>query len=141
MLSLLKRIFGGPTPLTPGQPSFDNKLIHFLSLPKRFAEGLPVDATQEQILALIERATAALAESTAFEPWGYEEDGKSILPLFTEQKHAHAFIQEYVKGVPRILPFQALQVEGRALLGFLDGYDEVVLDPKSSGAMLLRSRK
>ena len=141
MLSLLKRMLAGPATPIPGQPSFDNRSIHFLSLPKQFAQGIPVDATQEQIVALIEQATAALAESTSFEPWGYEEGGRSTLPLFTQQKHAHAFIQEYVKGVQRILPFQALEVEGRELLGFLDGYDEVVLDPRSSGTVLLRSRK
>jgi hypothetical protein len=48
--------------------SFAQGSFYFLSLPERFAAGLPVTATQAEILALAKEGAAALASSDGFEP-------------------------------------------------------------------------
>ena len=121
--------------------SFAQASFYFLSLPERFAAGLPVNATPAEILDLVKEAAAALASSAGFEPWGYDEAGRKVLPLFTSRDHAQQFLQAYVTKVRRILPFQALKVEGRTLVPVLPRFDEVLLNPGTKDAATLHSKR
>lgn len=114
--------------------------ILFLSLPKRFASGLPTNCSQDELLAYIAEAAEDLASSRGYEPFCYEEAGQRVLPLFTSEDHAQEFVQAYVARRQRIIPFQILEVQGESLVAAVQAHDEVVLNPGTSDAAILRSR-
>ena len=112
---------------------FRRSPVRFLCLPPAFANGMEAKgATQEQVLAYIEKAAADLAARDTFEPFGYVVDGRKILPLFTQERHAREFAAHYAQHVHRIMPFQVLTADGATLLGALSQFDAVVLNDKTS---------
>ena len=71
MFDRLKHLLRGSAP-AGGTRAFADMSFYFLSLPQRFQEGLPVGATQEQILTFTRDAAAELSASyadTAAGPW------------------------------------------------------------------------
>ncbi len=91
-------------------------------------------------MAYVEEAAADLASSQGYEPFSYNEEGHRVLPLFTSEDHAQQFVQAYVVKVQRIIPFQVLGVLGESLVATVRSYDEVIVNPGSSDAAVLRSR-
>jgi hypothetical protein len=112
----------------------------FLSLPPESGDGIPADATTDEALAVIRGAAEALSERTSFEVFSYvAPDGSRALPLFTSQEAIDPFVQAYVNGLGKAVPFEALQVPGGTLAGGLGRYGSVVINPHSRGELQLSS--
>ena len=93
-----RELFAGKNALDTARASgalpevFVSMDITFLCLPEAFREGLPATATQEEVVAFVEKAAADLAARESFEPFVYAgSDGARILPIFTESSHAETF--------------------------------------------------
>ena len=145
MLKKLLRLAGLGNPLLeaardsdPGKFAevFCRTEVRFLCLPPAFADGMEAKgATQEQILAYVEKAAADLAARDSFIPFGYVEDDEKRIPVFTDQDSAQLFAQQYASQVKRLLPFQVLTAAGATLVPSFGDVDAVVLDDGSGHAI------
>ena len=142
MFERLKNLLRGAASARP-QPaatSFAESQIFFLCLPQRFANGIPTSSSPEELVAYVKAAAEDLASSQGYEPFSYSEAGQRVLPLFTSEDHAQQFVQAYVVRLQRIIPFQVLGVLGQSLVAAVQAHDEVIINPGTPDAAVLRSR-
>jgi hypothetical protein len=147
-MSFLESLLGWRDPVTKAAHArdregfakvFASSTIHFLCVPQRFAQGLPVDAPPEQILAQIEEAAKELAANQDFMPFSYEENGRRRMPVFSTMELGAEFTKWYVSRTRRIIPIQTLAVQGATIVAAFNNCDDVVLNDRTKFEYVLSS--
>jgi len=111
--------------------------LYFLCLPERFAAGLPASATQQEILAQIEQAATDLSQSQGFQPFVYLSEGQRRLPVFSSNDLVAEFAKWYALHTQRIIPLQALGVDGATIVPAFKDCDVVVLNDRTKHEYVL----
>ncbi len=146
MLDRVRRWLGSPDALIRAARGPDRRVfvklfcrspIRCICLPKRFAEGLPANASREEILAQIEAAARDLSERESFSPFSYLREGQRRMPLFTSEELAADFAKAYALDVQCIVPLQVLAVDGVAVVPSFKDCDVVVLNDRTSQEYVL----
>ena len=140
MLGLLGGLLGIPDAVTRAARGADRSrfadlfarsLLRVLSLPERFAAGLPASASPAEILTQVKEAAQVLSESTGFHPFSYVHNGKRRLPVFATEELAAEFAKWYALETGRIIPFQILGADGAVVVPAFAECDLVVLNDKT----------
>jgi hypothetical protein len=140
MISRLLGLFNGSDPLVRAGRSSDREAfahlfgrsnVIFVQLPPGLEDGLSPDLTQEELLEQIKRAAKDLSGREQFTPFRQLREGRNSMVVFTQQRFAEGFAHAYVRRVKRIMPFQALTVQGSVLAPAFGDVDTIVLNPDS----------
>jgi hypothetical protein len=139
MLGFIKNIFGNADALIEAGKSgksqefvslFLTSELTLLSLP--VAESLDAtNLTEKELLDLVENAAQQVSQQTEVNLFTFEDGTTTVLPVFTSDKAAQKFVEQYVSQVQKIIPFQVLGLKGETLLNFLSEDAKVVLNPKN----------
>jgi hypothetical protein len=101
-------------------------------------EGLdPETLTPELLYAHIEKGARESSESTGFEPFVYEVNGRRRLPFFTTLDLAKKFGGEYSRERNRVFGFNGLGIKASTLARLAPLCDVLVMNDKSGKALEL----
>jgi hypothetical protein len=140
-MSFLGSLFRRRDPLTQSARGADREgfakvfatsTVQFLCVPQRFSQGLPADASQEQILAQLEEAAQDLAANRDVTPFSYEDNGRRRLPVFSTMELGLEFAKWYALRTRRLIPIQTLGVQGAAIVPAFANCDDVVLNDRTA---------
>lgn len=110
---------------------FNRSLIMFLHLPPGLEGGLDPNIAQDELLAQIKKTANNLSGRGQFVPLCDTYEGRKRMLLFTQQSFAQEYAQARLRETKRIMPFEALTVEGRVLVPTFKNADCVVLNAGS----------
>jgi hypothetical protein len=136
-LDFLKKIFKNKTDssnrkINEGDREFAKVFLEnnccFLTFP--LPQGVAVEGlTQEELLRLIKDAASSVSKATEVTPLYEKKEGRTILPLFTDQKKPEAYVGDYCKKMGKVIPFGVMSIQGKKFLRAIHGADQVVLNP------------
>ena len=92
----------------------------------------PERMTAEELAEITEEAARAAGEESGLSAFTYGPEGDEVLPVFSTEAAAQAFVEAYVRLANRVIPFITASLEGAALVPLLAGRRiGVVLNPLS----------
>jgi hypothetical protein len=139
---IMLKLFGGL--FTPGDPlialarsgdfrtfarSFLSSQVFVVSSP--VARSLaPAEVTAEALSEEVDEAPRAATDASGIDAFTYGPAGEEVLPVFSSEAAAQAFVQAYVELANRVIPFITASLEGAGLVPLLAGRRiGVVLNP------------
>jgi len=101
----------------------------------------PATLTQKALLEMIEKYTKELSEAQSHQPFVYQKDAHSCLPLFTSMKRAQQFVESYVREKDRVIPFSVLELsQGNAAFPVFSQVDKVIVNARTDDEYTLTSQ-
>jgi len=149
MIKFIKSIFGNADALAEAGKSgrfqefvrlFLVSELTLLSLPVSSSLD-PENATEQEILELVENAAQRSSAQTGASLFTFQEGSMTVLPVFTSEKAAQKFVEQYASQVHRIIPFEVLGLKGETLLSFLSEDVRIILNPKNQSEYRLREKE
>lgn len=141
MFEKLRALFGKPDPIIRACRSNDlEKLaasiqksqLYFLCLPATLATGVnPERATVTDMVEQVRNTVADLNVADRFVPFCYDREGRSCMPVFTDENSVTRFVQMYAARKKRILTFQVLSADGPKLIPTFRNCDVVTFNAGS----------
>ncbi|MGL6074681.1 MAG: hypothetical protein ACRC8S_11015 [Fimbriiglobus sp.] len=112
---------------------WNSSTLTFLGIPDGFQlnDSDPDPTTAEELLAVIESTAKNLSERDEHIPLRIELDGESVLPIFSQRRHAQRFVENYVRRVNRIVPFFLLTIQGADLRAAISEDETILLNAET----------
>lgn len=137
MFEQLRRIFSFGDPLVElaraGDPSLFKKAfcsseVYVVSTPVDRSLD-PDSMSADELTDLLDAAVWAAGDDAPVAPFTYGPESDRVLPVFSCEGTAEAFVEAYVKAAHRVIPFVISSLEGASLLPLLGGPVRMALNP------------
>lgn len=137
MFEQIRRLFSVGDPLIELARTADGPLFkETFCASEVFVVSKPVDASldpdamsPESLAGLLESAVWASSQDSPIAPFTYGPESDRVLPVFSCESAAEAFVEAYVRAAHRVIPFVIASLEGSSLLPLLRGPVRVALNP------------